>query len=243
MSPAIRAEARRLLSLRSTGIFAALLIGCCFGPIIVMGIIYDPTYQGPIDASDFGKCASIFHVLAIVFAGTYTATEIRSGSPAISFLTQQHRWSSLAAQYMVTSVFLTLTYVVGMCLALMAALFYPDGLVMTGRGWAYLGLYGVIVLLWSLMATSLAVITRSVAAAVAAPITWMLLIEQLMVQIPMLEKITPWLPFTASHALLTSALGQVNLEDITAVPVLAVLVPVLVLMGAAAVLHARRDAP
>src|SRR5699024_6552378 len=98
------------------------------------------------------------------------------------------RWSSLPAHYMLTSDFLTLTYVVGMCLALMTALFYPDGLVMTGRGWAYLGLYGVIVLLWSLMATSLAVITRSVAAAVAAPITWMLLIEQLMVQIPMLEK-------------------------------------------------------
>src|SRR5699024_11994287 len=60
--------------------FAALLIGCCVGPIVLMGIVYDPAYRGPIDAGDLGKCVSIFHVLAIVFAGTHTATEINAGS-------------------------------------------------------------------------------------------------------------------------------------------------------------------
>src|SRR5699024_12631965 len=75
-----------------TGIFAALLIGCCVGPIVLMGIVYDPAYRGPIDAGDLGKCVSIFHVLAIVFAGTHTATEINAGSTALSFLTQKSRW-------------------------------------------------------------------------------------------------------------------------------------------------------
>src|SRR5699024_11776534 len=64
---ALTAEVRRLLTVRSTGIFAALLIGCCVGPIVLMGIVYDPAYRGPIDAGDLGKCVSIFHVLAIVF--------------------------------------------------------------------------------------------------------------------------------------------------------------------------------
>src|SRR5699024_4043552 len=78
-----------------TGIFAALLIGCCVGPNVLMGIVYDPAYRGPIDAGDLGKCVSIFHVLAIVFAGTHTATEINAGSTALSFLTQKSRWASL----------------------------------------------------------------------------------------------------------------------------------------------------
>lgn len=243
MNLAIRAERLRLLSLRSTAVFATLLVCSCVAPIILMGLIYDPAYQGPIDASDLGKCVSIFHVLAIAFTGTYTATEIRSGSPAISFLTQKHRQSSLIAQYVVTSVFLTLTYLVGMCLSLGAALFYPDGLVLNGRGWAYLGLYAVIVLLWSLIAMSIAVITRSIAVAVAAPITWMLLIEQLIVQIPMLEEITPWLPFTASHSLLTRTLGEGSTVGTTVSSTLAILIPVLVLIGTASILHSKRDAP
>src|SRR5690625_6183583 len=121
-----------------------------------MGLIYDPAYQGPIDASDLGKCVSIFHVLAIAFTGTYTATEIRSGSPAISFLTQKHRQSSLIAQYVVTSVFLTLTYLVGTCLSLGAAPFSPAGLVLNGRGWGGLGLCPVSAPLCSRIATSTA---------------------------------------------------------------------------------------
>src|SRR5699024_11984237 len=40
MTRALTAEVRRLLTVRSTGIFAALLIGCCVGPIVLMGIVY-----------------------------------------------------------------------------------------------------------------------------------------------------------------------------------------------------------
>src|SRR5699024_605382 len=47
MTRALTAEVRRLLTVRSTGIFAALLIGCCVGPIVLMGIVYDPAYRGP----------------------------------------------------------------------------------------------------------------------------------------------------------------------------------------------------
>src|SRR5690625_5543649 len=76
-----------------------------------MGIVYDPAYRGPIDAGDLGKCVSIFHVLAIVFAGTHTATEINAGSTALSFLTQKSRWASLAAQAAVQWAFLAFAYV------------------------------------------------------------------------------------------------------------------------------------
>src|SRR5699024_12351156 len=85
------------------------------------------------DAGDLGKCVSIFHVLAIVFAGTHTATEINAGSTALSFLTQKSRWASLAAQAAVQWAFLACAYVVGIGLALVAATFYPDGLAVSPR--------------------------------------------------------------------------------------------------------------
>src|SRR5699024_238930 len=80
-------------------------------------IVYDPAYRGPIDAGDLGKCVSIFHVLAIVFAGTHPATEINAGSTALSFLTQKRRWASLAAQAAVQWAFLAGAYVVAIALA------------------------------------------------------------------------------------------------------------------------------
>ncbi|WDZ91020.1 ABC transporter permease [Nocardiopsis sp. HUAS JQ3] len=242
MTRALTAETYRLLSVRSTAVFAVLLIGSCVGPIILMGVVYDPAYRGPIDAGDLGKCVSVFHVVAIVFAGAHTATEARSGSIAVSFLTQRARWTSLAAQTTVESAFLLSTYVIGMCLALTAATFYPDGLTMTARGWAYLALYPLIVVLWAATAASLAVLTRSVAASVAAPITWMLLIEQLVSMLPMLDVITPWLPFTASHTLLAHALGEASAAASAWPSAVAVLAPVLALATAALLAHVRRDA-
>lgn len=243
MTPAIRAETRRILSLRSTMVFAALLIACCFGPIIVMGVVHDPEYRGPIDAGDLGKCVSIFHVLAIVFAGTHTATEIRSGSTAISFLTQRSRWFSLAAQHLTESVFLVVAYVIGMSGAVLAALLYPDGLDMATRGWSYLGIYLVVVLLWASMGASIAVISRSVATAVAVPITWMLLVEQLVVRIPMLGWLTPWLPFTAGQTVLSQSLGEAGPSGHLGRAVVATLLPALALAALAFIAHGRRDAP
>src|SRR5699024_11888635 len=115
-----------------------LRIGCCVGPIRLMGIVYHRAYRAPVDAVDLGKCVSIFNVLAIVSAGTHTATEINAGATALSFLTQKRRWASLVAQAAVQWAFLAFAYVVGIGLALVAARFYPDGLAMSPRGWAYL---------------------------------------------------------------------------------------------------------
>src|SRR5690625_7201935 len=127
------AEVRRLLTVRSTGIFAALLIGCCVGPIVLVGIVCDPASRGAIDAGDLGQCVSSFHVLAIVFAGTHTATEIDAGSTALSFLTQKSRWASLVAQAAVQWAFLAFAYVVGIGLALVAERFYHVGIAMSDR--------------------------------------------------------------------------------------------------------------
>src|SRR5699024_11935895 len=61
MTRALTAEVRRLLTVRSSGILAAMLIGCFVGLIVLMGIVYDPADRRPIDAGDPGKRVSIFH--------------------------------------------------------------------------------------------------------------------------------------------------------------------------------------
>ena len=233
----------RLWTLRSTAVYSVLLIGSCVGPIILMTFLYDIEYQGPIDAGDLGKCASIFHMLAVVFAGASAATEIRSGSTEVSFLTQRRRWTSFAAQLLATSSFLSLTYVIGMALAFVAAQFYPDGLIMSAKGWSYLGVYLSIILVWGVVAMSLAVLTRSVAAAIAVPLVWMLLLEQLMSMVPMLAPVMNWMPFSAGMELL----GRVLAES----PVAAGSIPAVVLLSGLASMfsaagllcHTRRDVP
>ncbi|HCD3017547.1 TPA: ABC transporter permease, partial [Corynebacterium striatum] len=105
------------------------------------------------------------------------------------------------------------------------------------------GLYLGIVLVWSSMATSIAVITRSVAAAVATPITWMLLIEQLLAQIPMFDAITPWLPFAASHSLLARSLGEATSVYPALATAFAILSPAFLLGVLSFTLHCKRDAP
>src|SRR5699024_825159 len=82
---------------------------------------------------------------------------------------------------------------------------------------------------------------RSVAVSVAAPITWMLLIEQLASMVPMLEAITPWLPFNASHMLLAQALGEAPAGMSVWPPAVPLLVPVLGLAGAGLCAHVRWD--
>lgn len=243
MRCALKAEALRLLSLRSTLIFAVLLVGSCFGPIIVMTLQYDIEYGGPIEAGDLGKCVSIFHVLAIVFAGAYTATEIKTGATAVSFLTQRTRGTALAAQLIVESVFIIATYIVGMTLALGASLLYPDGLTMTTRGWAYLGVYLIIVLAWAAMTTSLAVITRSVATAIAVPLVWMLLLEQLMSIVPMFAQLVQWMPFSAGMSVLAHTLGESSSPMAIAQTIIALVVPAVLPVGIGYFSHMYRDVP
>src|SRR5699024_2350860 len=119
--------------------------------------------------------------------------------------------------------------------------FYPDGLAMSPRGWAYLAAYLLVVLLWVTMAAALAVLTRSVAVSVAAPVTWMPLVEQLASMVLLLESLTPWLPYNASHMLHALALGEAPAGMSVWPPAVALLVPALGLAGAGLCAHVRRD--
>src|SRR5699024_5803635 len=61
--------------------------------------------------------------------------------------------------------------------------------------------------------------------------------------VPMLEAITPCLPFNASHMLLAQALGEAPAGMSVSPPAVALLVPALGLAGAGLCAHVRRDSP
>ena len=78
---------------------------------------------------------------------------------------------------------------------------------------------------------------------VQTPITWMLLIEQLLAQIPMFDAITPWLPFAASHSLLARSLGEATSVYPALATAFAILSPAFLLGVLSFTLHCKRDAP
>src|SRR5699024_9050308 len=131
--------------------------------------------------------------------------------------------------------------IVAIGLALVTVTANLDVLAMTSRGWAFLAAYLLVVLLRAALATALAVLTRSVSVAVAAPITSLLPIVQLASVVPILEAITRCPPFNASHMLLAQALGEAPAGVSVWSPAVALLVPALALAGAGLCAHVRRD--
>lgn len=201
-------ELLRLGTLRSTGWYLLVLIGACVGPIVLLTLAYDPEYRGPIDASDLGKCASVFQMVAIVFAGGATAAEIRSGSVLCSSLTTRGRAGALSAFITVRLALLAAAYSLGMTLAITAAgLLYPDGLHFDGNGFAYLVVYLLVILTWSALAFALAELTRASVLPIAGPLIWLLLIEPLLSLLPVLAPAVLWMPAAAGLRLLGAVLS------------------------------------
>lgn len=202
-----RSELLRLGTLRSTGTYLLVLLGACVGPVVLLSLAYDPEYQGPIDASDLGKCASVFQMVAIVFAGGTTASEIRAGSILCSSLTVRGRSRVLTAFIVVRLSFIAAAYALGMALAIAAAgLLYPDGVHIDASGWSYLTVYLPVILTWSALALALAELSRSSVLPIAGPLIWLLLVEPLLRLVPALAPCVLWMPAAAGERLLQSLL-------------------------------------
>lgn len=195
MLSAMKAEALRLSTLRSTLVYAILLTGSLYGPPVLL-VLFARDGASPITAADLGQCVMIFLLVTIVFAGASTATEIRRGSTGVSFLTQRLRWPSLLARLIVLAFFVTAMYILGMILALGVCSLHPAGVDLSGGGWTYLCIYLFQILFWIAIAMNLAVLTRSTAAAVALPMAWLLLIENLISAVPItfLQTVAQWTP-------------------------------------------------
>lgn len=171
----LRSETTKLLSMRSTVVYLVLLAGSLFGPVVLSLWL-----GGNTDTSaDWGMLttgAIIFQVVAIVFAAATTAGDIRNHMHAQAFLTQSGRWQWVSAKVLVTVVFTTVAFVLGLVVGILAAFVFGAG-VDLGTEVNQLVVNLVFSVLISAMCVGLACLIRSQVGAVAVPIAWMMVID------------------------------------------------------------------
>lgn len=172
MINAMRSEAIKLLSLRSTWVYAILLTGSLYGPVLLLDL------RGVVDWEHLTRGAMIFCMVATIFMGSTVAGEIETRMYAYAFLTQGSRSYWLLARYLVNMVFLTLCFFTGMALSFLVVLLLSDATIAaTNISYLYtpLGLTG----LFTLVAAGVAVVSRSKIAAVSVPLLWGLIVDNL----------------------------------------------------------------
>lgn len=170
---ALRAETTKLLSLRSSLVYAILLTGSLFGPVTLIALFGD---DATLDWSRILFGLQIFMLVAVIFAAATTAGDIRNHMHAQAFLTQAGRWQWVAAKITVTAVFTAVTYVLGTVLAIGvgAAL---GGTLSLGTD-TFIPVVGLVTnVLFAAMSVGLACVIRSQVASVAVPVAWLLVID------------------------------------------------------------------
>lgn len=205
MLNALKAETLRLLSLRSTLIYAILLTGSLYGPVVIL-VFGNSKGKFPVDLYDFNYFFVIFTIVAIAFAGAASATEIRYGSTSISFMTQRKRWYSYYARAIAVCVFLIINFLVGIGIALIIPNLFGYGITgaenTTGYFSMQLGFVGV----WAIITVGIAYLSKSTVLSVTLPLAWLLIVENLAALIPikMVQELMDVAPLHAFGHLLKS---------------------------------------
>lgn len=246
MINAIKSETIKLLSLRSTWIYAILLTGALYGPVALISFFSQS--EAPADWETVTAGGMIFCTIAIVFMGSTIANELETRMYAHAFLTQNSRSLWLTARYLVNAIFLALCYLVGTTLAFVPL--FDTGFTATATPYLYitLGTTGI----FTLIAAGVAVVSRLKIAAVSIPLLWLLVIDQLVAasarRIPVME--TVWLLSPAPRAAqIGNWLGNVNApvgwgleaQQPALFNIAVLLLWAAVAVGAAYVVNARRD--
>lgn len=248
MLSALKSELLRLLTLRSTLVYAVLLTGALYGPPVLIVALDSGSESPTYTAADLGQFSVIFMIVAIVFSGASTAGEIRRGSLGVTFLTQRSRWVSYLARAVVVCLFVTLNFIVGMALALGVFRVGSAQVDLSGGGVAYLGLNLLSLLSFVLITMGLAAVTRSTAAAIALPLAWLLFIESLVASVPIkaFQEVAQWLPLVNWSYLFGTVYPPAASEFIThgAGPAIAaVSVATAIFLGGGWYSHVARDIP
>lgn len=177
-SNALRSEWTKLKSLRSTWVYVVLLVGSIAGPMIVFSVAADDGMSA--DWSLLLSGSVIFNMIAVAFAGSTVAGEYNDQMHAHAFLTQDRRSLWLSARFLLTVVLLAICWSLGVVIAYLAVTVSPT--VEFDGGDSYYNLTSLLgFVVFSLVAMSLGVLTRSRVAAVAIPLVWLLVVENMLV--------------------------------------------------------------
>lgn len=169
--PALKSEAIKLFSLRSTWVYAFFLTFTMYGSVALYYVVSNDS--APASWVSLTQGGAFFSAIAIIFMGSTVAGELDTRMFAHAFMTQDNRTAWLAARFLVNSLFLISTFIIGLVLSFIAILVFNKGS-FGGDGIAELyKLLGTIGL-FALFAATIAVATRSKVAAISIPLLWYL---------------------------------------------------------------------
>lgn len=174
---AIRSEWTKVSTLRSTWVTAILLVGSLAGPVFLMGLFSQPGSEINNEMLTIGSM--IFLLIAIAFAGSTVAGEYNDHMHAHAFLSQDRRSLWLIARTLVVLAFLLVTAAIGIGLASVIALVMPN-FTYVGGPLEPIWRLGLSVVIFALIAIAISVLTRSRVAAVAIPLVWIVVVENLL---------------------------------------------------------------
>ena len=237
----LRSETTKLLSMRSTLVYAILLTGSLYGPVTLVAIFGEPGVEMDWPTIMFGY--QIFQLIAVIFAAATTAGDIRNHMHAQAFLTQGGRWQWVSAKALVTVVFLTVLYCIGTVISLGVCVAFGTTL---SLGSAETTLYVPLIttVIFSAMTVGLTCVIRSQVAAVAVPVAWVLLIDSMLgfaaEQIEAFRPLAAIAPVQRQNQLISGA-DPLGLEISTMVCYLIIVVWFLVLAGLGLWRNAKAD--
>ena len=88
----VRSEIAKLTSLRSTWVYAILLVGSIAGPVVLMGLFASDSTTD-FYWNDLLIAGDLFQMLAIIYAAASTSRDLAHGMHGQAFLTQPQRWN------------------------------------------------------------------------------------------------------------------------------------------------------
>ena len=232
-------ELDRLLNLRATWGYALAIVAIMAGiPMLMwldnLGVAteyrFEPTLPDLLLGSDFAV------IVAMIFAASGSAAEIAGRRVAFGYLTSNSRPGVHAARMVAQVIVVGVAIIAGFAMAagFLAAVgaLVPEGF---GGAAAHIG----ILLLWTVIGSAVGMLVPVTAVATGLPVAWILLVEVALGTVPIefLNKLTEYLPWTASRQLLD--MMDIGVSNVHAGLVLAAWS--VAVIGGGIVVAARRD--
>ncbi|MBP2331825.1 hypothetical protein [Corynebacterium freneyi] len=232
-------ELGRLLNLRATWGYALAIVAIMAGIPMLMWLgtrgaatefRFEPTLPDVLLGSDFAV------IVAMIFAAGGSAAEIAGRRIAFGYLTSNSRpgvhVARMVAQVIVVGVAIVAGFAIAAGFLAAVGALVPEGF---GGAAAHIG----ILLLWTVIGSAVGMLVPVTAVATGLPVAWILLVEVALGTVPIefLNKLTEYLPWTASRQLL--GMMDIGVSNVHAGLVLAAWS--VAVIGGGIIVAARRD--
>lgn len=235
----LRSELGRLMNLRSTWVYAVVILGAMAGlPVLMWALtqdgppefMYEPTFPQLLIGNDIAM------IVAIIFAAAGSASEISGRRVAFGYLSSKSRVGVHLARMLAQVIIVAAVIVVGFAVvaAILAAVgaLVPESLALAAT---IIGL----ALLWTAFGSAIGMLIPFTAAAVGVPLAWMLVVEIAVSSVPIefFATLSKYLPLLSTRVL--SDMMDIGVSNLHAGLVLAAWS--VALIGGGLLVASRRD--